>query len=159
MYTFHLLGLAHVPTSKEIYACAYTQKVVNLSKMLTELGHKVYLYCTEGSDVPNVEMVTIGYETTRKRVYGDYDWHKEMFKHDPKDEVHQEFNLNAIREINKRKQEKDFLLCPMGNYNKPIADNVGLMTIEFGIGYTGVFVISECLKVLLGCIIYMELFV
>jgi len=139
MYTFHLLGLAHVPTSKEIYSCAYTQKVVNLSKMLTEMGNKVYLYCTEGSDVPDVEMVTVGSEATRKRVYGDYDWHKDFFKHDPKDEVHLEFNLNAIQEINLRKSERDFLLCPMGNYNKPVSDVVQLMTVESGIGYSGVF--------------------
>jgi glycosyltransferase involved in cell wall biosynthesis len=138
-YTFHLLGLAHIPTTKDVPSCAYTQKVVNLAKMLTELGHHVILYCTEGSDVPNVEMVTVGSEETRKRVYGDYDWHKEFFKHNPKDEVHQEFNTRAIWEINARKQERDFLLCPMGNYDKPISDAVKLMTVESGIGYTGVF--------------------
>jgi glycosyltransferase involved in cell wall biosynthesis len=138
-YTFHLLGLAHIPTSKVIYACAYTQKIVNLSKMLTELGHKVILYCTEGSNVPDVEMVTVGSEATRREVYGNYDWHKDFFKHDPKDNVHLEFNNNAIMEINRRKQERDFLLCPMGNYDQPIATAVDLMTVESGIGYTGIF--------------------
>jgi glycosyltransferase involved in cell wall biosynthesis len=136
---FHLLGLAHVPTSKKIFACAYTQKVVNLAKMLAELGHKVYLYCTEGSSVPNVEMIEVVREETRRRVYGDYDWRSQFFKHDPKDEVHLEFNANAIREINTRKQQRDFLLCPMGNYDKMISDAVGLMTVESGIGYEGVF--------------------
>lgn len=138
-YTFHLLGLAHIPTSKEVSACAYTQKIINLIKMLTELGHEVILYCTEGSKVPGVEMVTVGSKETRRKVYGDYDWGREFFKHDPKDEVHLEFNANAIIEINKRKSEHDFLLCPMGNYDQPIAEGVKLMTVESGIGYTGVF--------------------
>jgi glycosyltransferase involved in cell wall biosynthesis len=138
-YTFHLLGLAHIPTSKEISSCAYTQKIINLAKMLTELGHRVILYCTEGSNVPDVKMVTVGLEKTRVSIYGEYDWHTTFFKHDPKDLVHQEFNANAIREINSCKSEHDFLLCPMGNYDKPISDAVGLMTVESGIGYEGVF--------------------
>jgi glycosyltransferase involved in cell wall biosynthesis len=138
-YTFHLLGLAHIPTSKEVSACAYTQKIINLAKMLTDLGHRVILYCTVGSQVPDVELVIVGSEVSRKSIYGDYDWKKTFFKHDPKDDVHREFNANAILEINKRKQQRDFLLCPMGNYDEPISKAVNLMTVESGIGYTGVF--------------------
>jgi len=37
------------------------------------------------------------------------------------------------------KQDWDILLCPMGNYQKPIADAVKLLSIEPGISYTGVF--------------------
>jgi glycosyltransferase involved in cell wall biosynthesis len=139
MKTFHILGLAHIPSSKEYSSCAYTQKVVNLCKMLNQLGHKVYLYCTEDSDVPDVGMITVGSRETRLKVYGDYDWRSQFFKHDPKDEVHLEFNATAISEILKRKQPRDFLLCPMGNYQKPIADAVGLTAVESGIGYEGVF--------------------
>jgi len=138
-YKFHLLGLAHLPTSKEILPCAYTQKIVNLTKMLTSLGHEVILYCGEGSETSATEQVICVSDADRKRVYGDYDWKRDFFKHDPKDEVHQTFNKNAITEILARKQPRDFLLCPMGNYDKPIADAVGLMTVESGIGYTGVF--------------------
>jgi len=136
---FHLLGLAHVPTSKLIYSCAYTQKVVNLCKMLMDLGHEVYLYCGEGSDIQATERITVVTDEQRKAVYGDYDYGTTFFKHDPKDAVHQTFNANAILEINKRKQEKDILLVPMGNYHQPISEGTGLMTVESGIGYTGVF--------------------
>jgi glycosyltransferase involved in cell wall biosynthesis len=138
-FRFHLLGLAHVPTSKLIYSCAYTQKIVNLSKMLMDMGHEVYLYCGEGSDIPATERITVVTDAQRKAVYGNYDWTKDFFKHDPKDAVHEEFNRNAIKEINKRKHAQDFLLCPMGNYQKPIADAVKLETVEPGIGYYGVF--------------------
>jgi len=138
-YRFMILGLAHVPTSKEILPCAYTQKVVNLIKMLHHLGHETILYCGEGSDTLADEQVICVSDAMRKRVYGDYDWKKEFFKHDPTDEVYQTFNKNAIREILARKQPHDFLLCPMGTYQKPIADAVGLTTVESGIGYSGVF--------------------
>lgn len=138
-YTFHILAPAHLPTSKEYLPCAYTLKVVNLIKMLHQLGHHTTLYCGEGSETLADEQVICVTDDLRKKVYGDYDWKTQFFKHDPRDEVHQTFNKNAIREINARKSERDFLLCPMGNYQKPIADAVGLMTVESGIGYTGVF--------------------
>jgi glycosyltransferase involved in cell wall biosynthesis len=108
--------------------------------MLKSLGHTVYFYGGEGSKVECDESIAVVSEQTRKQVYGDYDWKKDFFKHDPKDYVHRSFNSNAIREINKRKQEGDFLLCPMGNYDQPIAEGVKLrFTVESGIGYSGVF--------------------
>jgi glycosyltransferase involved in cell wall biosynthesis len=139
-YRFHLLGLAHVPTSPEICSCAYSQKVVKLARMLKSLGHTVTFYGGEGSKVECDEFVPVVSDKVRRVAYGDYDWRKEFFKHDPGDYAHRTFNTNAIAEINKRKQEHDFLLCPMGNYDKPIVDGVDLrMTVESGIGYTGVF--------------------
>lgn len=138
-YKFHILAPAHLPTSKVYLPCAYTLKVVNLIKMLHNLGHETVLYCGEASETLADEHVICVSDSLRKKVYGDYDWKTQFFKHDPKDEVHQTFNKNAIEAINARKSERDFLLCPMGNYQKPIADAVGLMTVESGIGYSGVF--------------------
>jgi hypothetical protein len=37
--------------------CAFTQKIVKLSKMLLSLGHEVILYGAEGSDAPCTEFV------------------------------------------------------------------------------------------------------
>jgi glycosyltransferase involved in cell wall biosynthesis len=136
---FHLLGLAHLPTSRSYQSCAYTQKVVKLSKMLMSLGHTVILYGTEESDAEATELVIVSGKATRVKCYGEYDWHREFFKHDPKDEAHQEFNNGAIREILLRKEPQDILLCPMGNFDKPIADAVGLKTVESGVGYDGIF--------------------
>ena len=43
-YTFHLLGLSHLPASKEYAACAFTNKNVKMARMLCSLGHTVYMY-------------------------------------------------------------------------------------------------------------------
>jgi glycosyltransferase involved in cell wall biosynthesis len=136
---FHLLGLAHLTTNRKNSACAYTQKVVKLAEMLKKNGHTLYFYGVEGSEVACDEFVKVSTQALLRDTYLDYNQNKEFFKHDPGDPAHQTFNVNAIREINSRKKERDILLCPMGNYQKPIADAVNLLTVESGIGYTGVF--------------------
>ena len=37
-FTFHLLGLPHLPTSKHYASCAFTQKNIKLCKMLADLA-------------------------------------------------------------------------------------------------------------------------
>ena len=136
---FHLLGLAHLETNRSNSACAYTQKIVKLARMIKSYGHTVYFYGVEGSEVECDEFVPVSTQAILQEVYGDYDRSTSFFKHDPTDLAHQTFNFNAIREINERKQRADILLCPMGNYQEPVSRAVNLLTIEPGIGYTGVF--------------------
>jgi glycosyltransferase involved in cell wall biosynthesis len=136
---FHLLGLAHLETNKDNSSCAYTQKIVKLAKMIKEYGHTIYFYGVEGSDVTCDEFIQVSTQEVLKKTYGDYDRSKNFFKHDPTDMAHRTFNMNAILAINENKQNQDILLCPMGNYQQPIADAVNLLTVESGIGYTGVF--------------------
>ena len=54
-----------------------------------------------------------------------------------KDKPNLIFAQNAVKEILKRKQDHDILLCTMGNYQKGIIDSVGMLTVESGIGYLG----------------------
>ena len=137
---FHLLGLAHLPTRKEIEPCAYSQKIRRLADMLRRHGHDVFFYGVETSEVNATEFVQVVSMAKLEQVYGKYDWTKDFFKHDPNDAAHQEFNKNAIDEIKKRKKPRDILLCPMGNYQKPIADAAGVeQVVESGIGYEGIF--------------------
>lgn len=138
-YRFHLLGLAHTRTSKEFDSCAYTQKIFKMGKMLTGRGHEVYHYGAEGSTVQCTEHVTCITKAEQDFCYEGYDWHKEQFKCDGNDYAYRTFNQRAINEINKRKRKQDFLLISMGLWQKPIADAVGLMAVEMGVGYTGVF--------------------
>lgn len=136
---FHLLGLAHLETTRENSSCAYTQKIIKLAKMIKSKGHILYFYGVEGSQVECDEFVQVSDRETLRRVYGEYNKRKEFFKFDPNDEAHRIFNRNAVDEINKRKNEKDILLCTMGTFHKEIADRTGLLAVEPGIGYSGVF--------------------
>jgi len=139
---FHLLGLAHLPTTAEYQCCAYTQKIVKLGRMLTDLGHDVTFYGAEGSDVMCKEFVPVLSTAEQVACFGEYDWHSSFFNEGERDDAaHQAFNANCIQEIGARKQAGDFLLCPMGLSDKPIADAVGsdMHIVESGIGYTGIF--------------------
>jgi FkbM family methyltransferase len=135
----HVLGLAHTKTTPEYNACAYTQKILKMAKMMTKAGYEVYHYGAEGSTPECAEHIDVVSNAIQRQTYGDYDWHKEMFKHDPNDLAYKTFDSNAIREINIRKGPRDLLLISMGNYQKPISDAVGMMAVEMGVGYSGVY--------------------
>ena len=81
-FRFHLLGLAHLPTHPSVSACAYTQKVIKLARMLRQLGHAVTFYGGEGSEVVADECVQVVSAADRRAAYGDYDWQTEFFRHD-----------------------------------------------------------------------------
>jgi glycosyltransferase involved in cell wall biosynthesis len=148
-YTFHFLGLTHLPVSERFPGCAFTQKVWKLSKMLTEAGHTVYVYGVEGGDPVCTEYVKVLDLNDIRDEYGvgdnrfelGYDHTSSFFKHNfdpPYNKASQKFFKNAIKEINKRKADDHFLLCSMGANNKPIADEVNLyLTVEPGVGYRG----------------------
>lgn len=136
---FHLLGLAHLATHRKNSACAYTQKVVKLAKIIKNHGHTLFFYGVEGSDTLCDDFIQVSSEDILHQTYGDYDTSREFFRHDPRDLAHRTFNQHAIEAIKERRQNGDILLCPMGNYQQPIAEATGLLTVESGIGYTGVF--------------------
>jgi glycosyltransferase involved in cell wall biosynthesis len=129
--------------------CAFTQKIVKLSKMLLSLGHEVILYGAEGSDAPCTEFVQTHTLSEIRQEWGSgdnrfelgYDWQQEGFRHDfntTKAAVTHRYYRMAARAINERKNDDDFLLLMQGVYQKPIADDVGLyLTCEPGIGYRG----------------------
>ncbi|MEA4896471.1 MAG: glycosyltransferase [Oscillospiraceae bacterium] len=136
---FHLLGLAHLETHRRNSSCAYTQKIIKLADMLKKNGHTVYFYGVEGSELNCDRFIPVLTQDALRKTYGDYDRTTSFFKMNPNDIAHQLFNNSAISAILENKGERDILLCPMGMNHKPIADAVNLLTIEPGIGYTGVF--------------------
>jgi len=136
---FHLLGLAHLPTTREYSCCAYTQKIVKLAQMLRGLGHEVYFYGVEGSQVECNEFVPVLSEAERVAAYGVYDWKTQFFNEHGGEQALEIFNENAIREIKARQVAGDKLLCTMGLRHKPIADKVDILNCESGVGYPGIF--------------------
>lgn len=148
-YRFHIPAYVHLPCSETYMACAFTQKIVKLSKMLLSLGHEVYIYGAEGSDAPCTEFIQTHTLDDIRREWGDgdnrfeigYDWHNSGFRHDfnkVRTNTTQKFYLKCIEEIQKRYKEGDFLLIMQGKYFKMIYDALKIyLTCEPGIGYTG----------------------
>lgn len=136
---FHLLGQAHLETHKRNSSCAFNQKIIKLAKMIKDYGHTIYFYGVEGSEVTCDKFIQVSTQEVLKLTYGDYDRSTNFYKQDPNDYAYQYFNINAIRAILENRKDRDILLCPMGVYQKPIADAVDLLTIESGIGYPAVF--------------------
>lgn len=134
---FHCLGVQHTITSKEYVACAFTQKVLKFCSMMTLRGHTVIHYGHQDSDVECTEHVTVLTREQYNKVYGAHDFRSKLFKFDQDDEAYNEFNQNAIREINARKHPGDWLLAFWGSGHEPICKGAGegMRVCEPGIGY------------------------
>lgn len=139
--TFHVLSLPHTVTSKEYLACAYTQKVLNLCKMLDMLGLNYYHYGNAGATVNN-HVTTIPPEVYAE-VYGKYDWHRNFFAYDTSDKAYQTYYENTAKAIVDRAGSMNYVLCPWGWGNKPVLDrlpcNNRFIGVESGIGYESIF--------------------
>lgn len=151
-FRFHLLGLVHLPVSETFMSCAFTQKIVKLSKMLLSLGHEVILYGAEGSDAPCTEFIQTHTLRDIRKEWGDgdnrpecnglgYQWRKTGFRHDfnaTRTATTIMYYAACIQAINARKRQEDFLLITQNGYQRPIGDAVDLyLTCEPGIGYRG----------------------
>lgn len=139
---FHVISLPHTQTTLEYEACAYTSKVRKFCNMMKSLGHTVYLYASEENQADVDELITIAPKKDQKRWFGENDFKKNFFNITwGSNEPHwTESNNKAIEEIGKRIGPRDFICVIAGNCQKQIADAFPKnMTVEFGIGYGGVF--------------------
>ena len=152
-FRMHVVGFAHVPISEEYLSCAYTQKMIKFSKMMLSLGHEVYVYGAEGSEVPCTEFIQTHTLADIRHAWGDednnegigYDWKAETgFRFDRPEKKQSELYSRVLDkmalEINKRKKDDDILCLTQGKYHRPMANQVNLiLTVETGIGYRGSF--------------------
>jgi glycosyltransferase involved in cell wall biosynthesis len=123
---FHIPGIPGQPIARDNVTCAYTQKLVKFADMMMPRGHEIYFYGNEGCDVECTEF----YDS-----YGDPSY----MGFDAKDWI--PYNEKAIVDIKKKFRKGDFLLIIGGAAQAPIvhAINEPNRSVEFGIGYTGVF--------------------
>jgi len=132
---FHVLGVTYVPTAAKYSICPQAQKVRLFCKFMTELGHTVFHYGVEGSDPVCTQNITL----IEKKAHGITDETINSYWAKENELANLEFNQNAVKEINKRKQEGDFLICSYNVRQKSVVDAVGLIGVEYSIGYTGSF--------------------
>ena len=50
-FRFHIVGLPHTASAMSHSACAFTMKQFHMADMLNSLGHEVFHYGAEGSEV------------------------------------------------------------------------------------------------------------
>ena len=138
---FHVVGLPHTQTTKKYVHCAYTEKVRKFCDMMMAQGHEVFLYASEENQAKVTELITCITKKEQRDLIGiekPTDNGKAEFK--PGLNYWQLMNKRASVEINKRRQPKDFICLIAGLCQKPIADDFpDMMSVEFGIGYGGVF--------------------
>jgi glycosyltransferase involved in cell wall biosynthesis len=135
---FHVVGLPHTSITRDFTACAFTEKVRKFAIMMKSLGHTVYTYGGPESESPADEHIPCITEEERLIAVGSQHYTMASFNYNLPHWI--KFNNNVISGISERLEHQDFI-CVIGGYShKPIADAFpGEMTVEFGIGYGGVF--------------------
>lgn len=138
---FHVVALPHTWTAMSHSACAFTMKILHFCQMMDSLGHEVFHYGVEGSEVPG-EHIEIMSRVEQESYFGPYspdslytvDW-------TGKAQYWTDFNNRCAEQINSRKQKGDIICLMAGRLNKPLADQLGnsVLIVEYGIGYNGPF--------------------
>ncbi len=135
---FHLLSLPTFQTTKAYSLDGFCTAIIKFARILTMLGHTVFLYASEENDAPCEELVTVitKEEMTTLIGKGEYQY-QAMEGNYP---LWALSNPRIIAEIGKRKQPQDFICSIGGTSQKPVADaHPDLMFVEFSIGYISSF--------------------
>ena len=135
-FRFHLLGIAYGTTRKDFSACAFVQKTRKGSNMLHKLGHEVYHYGHENSDLNCTEHITVIDDFVLQKTYGTTDHNGAPDGYTVDDLAFTTFDINTERELRKRIQPGDFILAsfPHKKIYQNIAD-LPVHFVEWGIGY------------------------
>jgi len=135
---FHVIALPHTQVTENYFSCAYTAKTHGFVRMMTSLGHEVYLYAGEETTSKPTELITCISEEDRLKAVGNHHYTSTSFDNGLPHWT--TFNSNVIKEVGNRIQKKDFICIIGGLAQKPIADAFPEhMSVEYGIGYSGVF--------------------
>lgn len=135
---FHIFSVPHNPSHKDRSACAFAQKARKLSLMLTNLGHEVYHYGNELSDVVATEHVTVTTKEDMREAYGDWEDQSNFYPWNPDDYCYKMFFLRTEHEMRKRAAQDDFCCYVFGAGLRNLYDrlqDLPVHHVESGIGY------------------------
>jgi len=137
--TFHIFGLPYIRTSREIYACPFTQKIYNLCDILKSNGHRVVFYGVEKSSVNCDVFIQVLSEKERSESYGNFNEDFEFYSSNSKSSANIKFNERCLKALLHESKYSDIVLLPYGNIHQYVIDNIPdykkLIVIESGIGY------------------------
>ena len=135
-FRFHLLGIAYGATRKDFSACAFVQKTRKGSNMLHKLGHQVYHYGHENSEVDCTEHISVMDDFVLRKAYDTADHNGAPSVYSVDDQAFTTFDINTERELRKRVEPGDFVLASFPH--KKIYENIAdlpVNVVEWGIGY------------------------
>lgn len=128
--------------------CGFCVATIRFAKLLKELGHEVILYASELNEAPCDELVTVIRKEEQEVMLaatrnGKGEPEPTPYQYAYIEEwspIWQLANARMIREIEKRKQPRDFICSIGGSSQKPVADaHPDIMFVEYSIGYQGSF--------------------
>lgn len=142
---FHILGVAHSLTSHLYPTDAFVLKTLWLSRMLHEMGHTVYVYAVEGSELTEcTELVPVVSKDTFDLTYKNRDDGAVNNYDDINSKSWLEFVNKGYFEIKKRihNHREDFVLVMFGLAVEPLTkrlqQEINLhFVVEPGIGHPG----------------------
>jgi len=111
---------------------------IRFCALLKELGHTVYLYASEENEAPCDELIAVITKEEQQTIIG-----KGEYQHATTDAQYPLWalsNSRTIKEIEKRKQPRDFICIIGGVSQEALAKaHPDLMTVEYSIGYVSSF--------------------
>ena len=142
--TFHVFSVPHNPTHAEFSCCAFAQKARKLCWMLKSVGHTVYHYgnelsnvfCDEHINVTTEEMLLEAYpECWEQRGHVDYTNPKNP---DAIKYMNDQYTLNTAYQVKKRHKPRDFFCYVVSGLQRELYQNLvklPVQHVESGIGY------------------------
>ena len=137
---FHVFSVPHNPSHPDFSCCAYAKKALNLCWMLKSLGHTVFHYGNELSDVVCDEHISVTTEEELYECYPNCLKNRGYIDQHPNGSLYlyELYNLRTNHEASKRYQEGDFFCyvtptCQVKLYNSLL--DLPVHHIESGVGY------------------------
>lgn len=141
---FHVLAPPMTVLRDDFSPDAFTMKTARLCEMLRSLSFQTILYANEGSESKCSETKIVLTDEERQSFFGsDEKWRNgASFRFDNaegRSAISHRITQSIKYVIGGSKDKIHLILCTFGSFHQPVVDATGLVAIETGIGYTGVF--------------------